>query len=314
MTAYGEGAIIRAARNDVLGRDGTYGWPQSDCWNATLIPHENDHLKYAFVGPALLLLIALNIFPLFYSLFLSFTNAELSGGAATFVGTANYTTATFVCLAVAIEVSLGYALALCFRAPFRGKSVMLAVLLVPMMLSPAVVGLYWNVILNGNYGILNQILGALGAGQPQWLTDPDLKLYSLLLIDVWMWTPFMMLISLAGLNAIPKHLYEAAVIDRATPWTIFRRITLPLSAPMIFLAVLFRATDALKQFDLVMALTGPNDGATQTLSALLYQVVFRNYKVGLGAAYGLVILVFVIALSSVFIRYIQRVQASQGRA
>ena len=137
---------------------------------------------------------------------------------------------------------------------------------------------------------------------------------SILLNDVWMWTPFMMLISLAGLNAIPKHLYEAAVIDRATPWTIFRRITLPLSAPMIFLAVLFRATDALKQFDLVMALTGPNDGATQTLSALLYQVVFRSYKVGLGAAYGLVILVFVIALSSVFIRYIQRVQASQGRA
>ena len=123
-----------------------------------MIPHEYDHLKYAFVGPALLLLIALNIFPLFYSLFLSFTNAELSGGAATFIGTANYstvfstprfatairTTATFVCLAVAIEVSLGYALALCFRAPFRGKSVMLAVLLVPMMLSPAVVGLYWN--------------------------------------------------------------------------------------------------------------------------------------------------------------------------
>ena len=328
LTAYGEGAIIRAARNDVLGRDGTYGWPQSDCWNATLIPHENDHLKYAFVGPALLLLIALNIFPLFYSLFLSFTNAELSGGAATFIGTANYstvfstprfatamrTTATFVCLAVAIEVSLGYALALCFRAPFRGKSVMLAVLLVPMMLSPAVVGLYWNVILNGNYGILNQILGALGAGQPQWLTDPDLKLYSLLLIDVWMWTPFAMLISLAGLNAIPGHLYEAAQIDRASRWTVFRRITLPLSFPLVALAALFRTTDALKLFDQVMAVTGPNDEATQTLSALLYQIIFRNYKMGQGSAYAMVVLVIVIALSTIFVRHIQTFQTRHGRA
>ncbi|HCK11624.1 MAG TPA: ABC transporter permease [Candidatus Latescibacteria bacterium] len=286
------------------------------------------HLKYTFVGPALIVLIGLNIFPLFYNIYLSFTDAELSGGLIRWIGSENFTrvfdnpryatairtTGVFVFSAVSIELILGYTLALCLHDDFKGKSAVLTILLVPMMLSPAVIGLYWHVILSGHFGVLNQILSLLSAGQPLWLTDPDLKMISILLIDVWMWTPFMMLISLAGLNAIPKHLYEAAVIDRATPWTIFRRITLPLSAPMIFLAVLFRATDALKQFDLVMALTGPNDGATQTLSALLYQVVFRSYKVGLGAAYGLVILVFVIALSSVFIRYIQRVQASQGRA
>ncbi len=285
-------------------------------------------LKYAFIMPALVLLIALNIFPLLYNIALSFTDAELSGGARSFVGGKNFgivfsqtkfgaavrTTALFVFFAVAIELALGFILALALRDAFRAKSVILTLLLLPMMLSPAVMGLYWNLILNGNYGILNQILGILGSGQPQWLTDPGLKLFSILLVDIWMWTPFMMLIALAGLQAIPVYLYEAAAIDRASRWIVFRRITLPLCAPLLFLAVLFRTTDALKQFDLVMAITGPNDSATQTLSALLYQVMLRDYNIGLGSAYALVILVIVIALASVFIRYIDAVQRRQGRA
>ncbi|MCZ6634499.1 MAG: sugar ABC transporter permease [bacterium] len=288
---------------------------------------DSTRLKYGFVGPALILLIALNIFPLFYNIYLSFTNAELSGGTAQFVGIRNFstvfndprygaairTTGLFVLLAVFSELILGFILALALKHPFRGKPVVLTVLLIPMMLSPAVMGLYWNFILNGHYGVLNQLLSVLELGQPQWLTDPNLKLFSILLVDVWMWTPFMMLIALAGLQAIPEHLYEAAAIDRASTWTVFRRITLPLCSPLLFLAVLFRTTDALKQFDLVMAITGPNDAATQTLSALLYQVAFRGYKIGLGSAYSIVILVVVIALASVFIRYIGTIQQKQGR-
>jgi len=288
---------------------------------------QNQTIKYGFVGPALIFLILFNIFPLFYTIYLSFTNAELSGGISTFIGTRNFgivfddpryasalrTTGVFVLGAVTVELILGFLLALAIHNPFRGKTLILTILLVPMMLSPAVMGLYWNFILNGHYGVLNQLLAYLTVPQPQWLTDPDLKLISILLIDIWMWTPFMMLIALAGLNAIPKHLYEAAVIDRASTWTIFRRITLPLCAPLLFLAVLFRTTDALKQFDLIMAITGPNDQATQTLSALLYQTMFRSYKVGLGSAYGLVILVIVIAMASVFIRYITTIQDKQGR-
>ena len=288
---------------------------------------DSTRLKYGFVGPALILLIALNIFPLFYNIYLSFTSAELSGGATQFVGIRNFstvfndprysaairTTGLFVLLAVFSELILGFVLALALKQSFRGKPVVLTVLLTPMMLSPAVMGLYWNFVLNGHYGVLNQLLSVLHIGQPQWLTDPNLKLFSILLVDVWMCTPFMMLIALAGLNAIPEHLYEAAAIDRASTWTVFRRITLPLCSPLLFLAMLFRTTDALKQFDLVMAITGPNDGATQTLSALLYQVAFRGYKIGLGSAYGIVILVIVIALASVFIRYIGTIQQKQGR-
>ena len=115
------------------------------------------------------------------------------------------------------------------------------------------------------------------------------------------------------LNAIPGYIYEAAEIDRASMWTVFRRITLPMCAPLLFLAVLFRMTDALKQFDLVMALTGPNDASTQTLSALLYQLTFGNQKVGLGSAYACVVLVVVIALASVFTRYLDWLAKKQGR-
>src|SRR5262249_57885458 len=130
----------------------------------------------------------------------------------------------------------------------------------------------------------------------------------ILLVDLWMWTPFMLLISLAALHAIPRQLYEAAEIDRAGRFTVFRRITLPLVAPLLGLAVLLRATDALKQFDLVMAITGPNDAKTQTLSTLLYQVVFRNGKVGLGASFACVVLVIVVILATLFTRYLERLQ------
>ncbi|MBN1673791.1 MAG: sugar ABC transporter permease [Kiritimatiellae bacterium] len=288
-------------------------------------------MKYGFVGPTLVLLVLFNVFPLFYNIVLSFSDVDLSGGTWSWIGVRNYgtvftraeygaairTTALFVGVAVAVELLLGFLLALSLKEWFPGKTAVLTILLVPMMLSPAVMGLYWNLLLNGHYGLVNQILGAFGVPldrQPQWLTDTNLKLSAILLIDVWMWTPFMMLIALAGLNAIPKSIYEAAEIDRAGAWTVFRRITLPMCAPLLVLAVLLRTTDALKQFDLVMAITGPNDAATQTLSALLYQTAFSNSKVGLGSAYACVTLVMVIALASVFTRYIGYIQRRQGRA
>ncbi len=279
-------------------------------------------LARILVAPTLLLLVAFNVFPLLWNVVLSFTNAELVGGSAKFVGGAHYArvfsdpqfatalrrTALFVLLAVSIELAIGFALALALRRDFKAKTFVLTALLVPMMLSPAVMGFDWSLVLNGNYGILNQLLGLAGIREPQWLTDRDLKFVSILLVDVWMWTPFMMLIALAGLSSIPPAIYEAAEIDRASTWTVFRRITLPMCAPLLGLAVLLRATDALKQFDLVMAMTGPNDPSTQTLSTLLYQVVFRDGKVGLGSAYACTILVVVVALATVFTRYVDRLR------
>jgi multiple sugar transport system permease protein len=285
-------------------------------------------MGWGFVGPALIVLLAMNLFPLISSVYLSFTDADLSGGIVKAIGTRNYTvlfgqaryanalttTALFVLGSVSIELVLGFTLALALRDGLPGKSAVLTVLLIPMMLCPVVLSLFWNLILNGHYGVLNQALATLHLPQPQWLTDDDLKFVSILMVDVWMWTPFMMLISLAGLNAIPKHIYEAAEIDRAGRFMVFRTITLPMCAPLLGLAALLRATDALKQFDLVMALTGPNDPSTQTISARVYQVVFRDYKVGLGAAYGVVILVAVIAVATLFVRYIDSLNQRTGKA
>ena len=283
-------------------------------------------LKWSLVGPTLALLVAFNVFPLLWNVVLSFTNAELVGGEARGIGGANFTrvftdprfagalrrTALFVVLAVSIELVIGFALALAMRRSFRGKTAVLTTLLVPMMLPPAVMGLVWSLVLNGNYGILNQLLGVFGLPQPQWLTDRDLQFASVVLVDVWMWTPFMMLIALAGLSSIPASIHEAAEIDRASRWTAFTRITLPLCAPLLGLAVLLRATDALKQFDIVMAIYGPNEPATQTLSTLLYQVVFRDGKVGLGSAYACTVLVVVVALATVFTRYVDRMRAREA--
>ena len=283
---------------------------------------KRNRLGYAFVAPTLLFLIAFNVFPLVYNVVLGFTNAELVGSGWDWRGTGNYgrifadaefagavrRTALFVLSAVGIELALGFAVALALQRRFRGRDTLLTALLVPMMLSPAVIGLFWNLILDGNYGILNQILGALGLGEPQWTTDRDLKFLSIVLVDVWMWTPFMLLIALAALNAIPRTLYEAAEVDRASRWMVFRRITLPLCAPLLGLAALLRATDALKQFDLVMAITGPNDERTQTVSTLLYQVLFRDGRVGLGSAYACLVLVLVLALATVFTRYLDNLR------
>jgi multiple sugar transport system permease protein len=288
---------------------------------------ERGWLRWGFVGPALALLVAFNVFPLVWNVALSFSDRELVGESWSWVGGANYArvfedplfagalrrTAAFVALAVAIELALGFALALALGRELAQRRRVLAVLLLPMMLSPAVMGLSWSLILNGNYGLLNQVLGALGLPEPQWLTDRDLKFWSVLAIDVWMWTPFTLLVSLAALASIPHALLEAAAIDRAGPWRTLARIQFPLCAPLLGLAALLRATDALKQFDLVMATTGPNDPATQTLSTLLYQVTFRDGKVGLGSAFACVVLVVVVALATLFTRQLERLRGA-GRA
>lgn len=286
-----------------------------------------NRLGWAFVLPALIFLVIFNVYPLFSNVVLGFTNSELTGGTSEWVGGRNFhrvfsdgkyaaamrTTALFTVAAVAIELALGFVLALALHRDFKGKTVMLTVLLIPMMLPPAVMGIYWNFLFDGDYGAINQLLHAVGfANPPQWRTDPALKLWAVLAVDVWMWTPFMLLISLAGLGSVPRHLYEAAEIDRASAWMVFRRITLPLCAPLLVLAALLRATDALKQFDLVMAITGPNDGATQTLSTLLYQTMFSNQRIGLGAAYACVVLVLVIALAIGVTRALERIRSGKS--
>lgn len=279
-----------------------------------------------FLTPTMLLLLFITIFPLVWSLYLSFNEWSVTRDALNapiWVGTQNYqelltdtrigertwerfiVTGQFVVPAVTLELLLGFGVAILLNRKFRGRAVFMTVLLIPMMLSPVVVALFWRFMMQGE-GILNYIaVNVLGIGSIGWLTDRNTVIISLIIVDVWMWTPFMMLISLAGLSAVPKYLYEAAAVDRASGWFRFRHITLPMITPLLLIAIIFRTIDAYKLFDLAFVLLGSQGGpgrAGQTAALWVYEVAFSNFDTGMGSALGYIMLIVIIALANVFIR------------
>ena len=229
-------------------------------------------LKMAFIMPTMILLILMNIFPLLCVAVLEFPslqslNAHTLPNLSVFVIThASFkiqrsggyfqTTAYFVLLAVAAQFVIGFGLALLLNREFRYKGFITTLLLLPMMLSPVVVGLFWRFILySDNSGLLNFFLSPILKSPIGWTTHPKVAMLAVVIVDTWMWSPFMMLIALAGLSAVPKYLYEAADVDRASAWFKFRWITLPLVSPLLLIALLFRTMDAFKMFDIVYVLT-----------------------------------------------------------
>jgi multiple sugar transport system permease protein len=283
-------------------------------------------IKWLFIWPTLILLIVWNVFPLFYSLFLSFTDySAIANKPPVWVGLGNFrailsdtrlwqsfaTTGRYALLSVGFQTILGFGLALLLRERFRGSGVVTTLLLIPMMLSPVVVGLFWKLIFNPSYGIFNYLIGFRNpATAPEWLGEPRLALWAIVIVDVWMWTPFVMLLCLSGLSAIPEYLYEAAAIDRASSWFQFRRITLPQVAPLLLIAVLFRTIEAFKAFDLVMGLTGGGPGdATEVVAVNLYRMAFLGqFRTGRASALAYVVLIIIIAISNVYIRYLNKMR------
>jgi multiple sugar transport system permease protein len=281
-----------------------------------------------FIWPTLILLILINIFPLFYSLYLSFTNySVIANQPPEWVGFANFTrllnseqtwqyfatTGQYALLSVGLQTVIGFGLALLLREKFKGSGLLTTLILIPMMLSPVVVGLFWKLMFNPAYGIFNYLVGFTNpATAPDWLADPSLALWAIVIVDVWMWTPFVMLLCLSGLSAIPDYLYEAAAIDRASPWFQFWRITLPQVAPLLLIAVLFRTIEAFKAFDLVMGLTGGGPGdATQVISVEIYSQAFLGqFRTGRASALAYLVLVIIIAVSNLYIRSINRTRES----
>jgi multiple sugar transport system permease protein len=283
-------------------------------------------IQRLFILPTLLLLILWNVFPLFYSLYLSFTRYSHSGKLPpVWIGTANYDallsdpkvwenfaiTGRYALLTVLFQALVGFGLALLLRGKFKGNGLLTTLILIPMMLSPVIVGMFWRLIFNPLTGIFNYLIGYWNpTTAPIWLKD--YALISVVIVDVWMWSPFVMLLCLSGLKAIPDYLYEAAAVDRASPWRQFWRITLPAVAPMLLLAVLFRTIEALKAFDLVMGLTGGGPGnATETVSVGLYRMVFQGQaRTGTASALAYIVLVVTIGISNVYIWYLNRMKES----
>lgn len=287
-----------------------------------------------FIWPTLIILIAVNIFPLFYSLYLSFTNySAIANQAPVWIGLENFNrillsesmweaftiTGKYVIFAVGLELILGFALAMLIREQFTGSGIVTTVILIPMMLSPVVVGLFWKLMYNPSFGYLNYLLGlSNAAAAPDWLASrygnqamPGLALAAVILVDVWMWTPFIALLIYSGLRAIPDYLYEAAVIDRASSWFQFRRITLPQVAPLMLIAVLFRTIEAFtKSFDLVMGMTGGGPGGqTEVVAVTIYQQAFLGqFQTGRASAFAYMVLIIVIAISNIYIRNLNKIK------
>jgi multiple sugar transport system permease protein len=207
-------------------------------------------------------------------------------------------------LSVTIQFILGILIAWLLQRNFRGKDAVFTVVLMPMMLCPIVVGLLWRYMFNTEWGIINYFLhNLLGFARIEWLGREQNSLWATIIANTWMWTPFMVLLASAAFSSVPKYLYEAASVDRASGWFKFTNITLPLSAPILVLALLFRLMDEMKQFDLIYTLTGGGPGnATQTVSFTVYKTAFQYFYTGEGSAWAFILLIIIIGLSSILIR------------
>jgi multiple sugar transport system permease protein len=275
-------------------------------------------IRNLFIIPTILFLIIFNIFPLIYSLGYSFTDFRASSNApANFVGLDNYRTllndpfiwsnfaitAKYVIVSVAGQVVVGFGVAMLLNREIPYKGLITTLLLLPMMLSMAVVGLFWKLLYDPSFGIINH---ALGLGRFEWLSNPDMALYAVALTDIWMWSPFVMLLSLAGLSAVPKHLYEAAAIDRASSFYTFFRITLPLVAPILMIAIIFRTMEAFKTFDLAYILT--SQPTAEVISIRLYKMAFQEWQTGMSCALAYIMLIMVIAITNIYVKYLNKVK------
>ena len=271
--------------------------------------------------PAALLLATLTIYPLGRSLALSLFSTDYGFAGAKFVGLRNYedllvdrffrravsNTVWFTLLATVGEVALGLALALLVNRKFPGRGVVITLLVSPFVLSTMVVTAIWSAWYHYDFGYLNNLLRFAGLEGAPWLFDPDIALYSLVLVDLWQTTPIAFLILLAGLQSIDQEVYEAARMDGAGPVRVLFTITIPLLAPHLLLAALIRTIDSFKIFDKVFALTGGGPGqATETLSMYLYRLGFQFFEIGLASATAIIMVVVAGTLAAFYAASILR--------
>ena len=251
------------------------------------------------LGPCALYLVAFSIFPLINSLVRSFQDYDTRADTWTWIGLRNYSqlihssefwtvvenTLLLTGAGVAIQVVLGTALALFFNQQLRGSWIVRGILILPMLLTPIVVGLMWRALLNPEWGLLNWVAVELGFGYVGWLSDPHVAIWTLILVDSWQWTPFVFVIVYARLQALPHEVFEAGSVDGANWFQRTAYLTLPLLAPAIVFAAVFRAIDAFRTFDLVYGLTnGGPVNSTTTLSFLAFQNGFEFQHYGYASA------------------------------
>lgn len=269
------------------------------------------NLRILFPLPAVIFIGLLMVFPVLYTLYLSFSNWNLTSGMPPeFVGLRGYLrvlseprflhavgrTFTFTIFAVAIEAVLGVSIAIVLNRSFVGKSVAKLLLLLPLVATPVAVGIVFNLFYDPTIGLLNFVLHQVGLPQGRWISSESTVLASLILVDVWQWTPMITLIVLAGLAGLSDEPTEAARVDGASDWQILRYVTIPMVMPVILTAMILRLIDALKTFDIIFAMTGGGPGyASETLNIMGFKYSFEYFR--MGQASVILVVLFLVVLS-----------------
>ena len=285
-------------------------------------------IAWLFVAPTIFLLLAVNIFPLIWTIRLSLTNFRTNrpNNEVKFIWFENYqkiltdedtwtslqATAHFLFWTIVLQVLIGFTLAYLINKKFRGNDLWTTLIVLPMMLSPAVVGNFWTFLYQPQIGLFNYFVQFLTGTDPasfSMIGEVALAPWAIVIVDTWMWTPFVMLICLAGLRSIPSSIYEAAECDRASKWRQFWTITIPMALPFLMLAVLFRGIENFKMFDLVVQLTGGGPGSTTLLTSIdLKREAFEKWRTGYASAYAVILFVTVFGLASIYVKALNKVK------
>lgn len=273
--------------------------------------------RWTFLSPAALLLLAILAYPIYYTIQISFAELDLGTfDAGSFVGWDNYrtvleddrfwhslqVTGVYLALAMPLQMVLGFGVAFLINAEWKGRGVLRALFLIPMVVAPVVAGGVWRMILDPLWGLVNYGLSMIGRGPIDWLGDSTYAMITIVLIDTWRWTPFVTLIATAALLALPSDVFEAAKIDGANWWTTFWHITLPLLVPVIAATFVVRWLGAVKMFDIVLASTNGGPGnATKVINLFIYEEAFRSLHFAESSAMAVIVLVLTMALTAVFL-------------
>jgi multiple sugar transport system permease protein len=273
--------------------------------------------RWAFMTPATVLLLVMLAYPIFYTIEISFSRFDLASFTATeWVGWDNYldvledyrfwhsmkVTAIYLAFALPIQIVLGFGVAFLINAEWRGRGVVRALFLIPMVVAPVVAGGIWRMILDPLWGMANYLLGLVGIGPFDWFGSPGLAMASIIIIDTWRWTPFVVLIATAALLSLPRDVLDAAEIDGANWWSKLWSVVLPLLLPIIAATFVVRWLGAVKMFDIVLAATHGGPGsATNVINLFIYEEAFRSLKFAESAALAVIILVVTMILTAVFL-------------
>lgn len=277
--------------------------------------HTDRLWRWLTLAPALAVLILLTLVPIAELVAMSVHEIVWRGGESQwrFIGLANYValagdqlfgagivnTTLFAVIGVSVQMVLGFFLAVFTSRAVRGKIVYRTVFLLPILMPGIVIGAIWKLMYNVDFGIINQVTGLVGIPPRDWLGEPSLALASVIVVNIWHWTPFCFLLLLAGLESLPQEAYEAARVDGASPWQELIYVTLPMMLPTIVVTLVFRLIVAFKVFDEVYLLTGGGPGtATEVISFSIYRRFFTEDRAGYGSALAIVT-VFAMALAIV---------------